>query len=192
MGSKESVFVTTSRSAYGVLSSVFVVGIALAWGSSFDGPAVRISRDYWRWVAPVTIPTTIFVTWRLQRALIGSWYKPRYASEERQFGLTESWITGAIAAIILAAFATGAFANVMNQVIGVSYVATYDVIGKYINRGKHTCYGLTVTKVGDPLDQFQLCVSQSEQEETTIGDRLQVDGRRSRYVNQLLNYTRNR
>jgi hypothetical protein len=189
MESEGSVFVTTGRSAYGVLSLVFLAVIVLAWAADFDGPAVRISRDYWRWVVPVAIPATIFTAWRLQRALIGSWYKPRYASENRQIGLAESWATGAIAAIVLAMFATGAFANVVNQVIGISYVATYKVTEKYIARGKHTCYGLTVTKVADSLDQFQICVAQSEQEKVNLGDTLQVSGRRSRYVNQLLNYT---
>ena len=141
MESKGSVFVTNNRSTYGVFSLVFVAGIVLAWGSSFDGPATQISHDYWRCAVPIAIPVAIFIAWRLQRALVGCWYKPRYASEERQMGFGESWAMGAIAATILTALATGAFANVMNQVIGIPYVAAYDVTGKYISRGKHTCYG---------------------------------------------------
>jgi len=190
MGSNDSLFVGTGRSSYGVFFLVFGAGIVLAWGSSFDGPAVRISREYWRWVAPVAVPVLVLVAWRLQRALIGSSYKPRGASKEHVVGLAESWMTGTIAAAILVALAAGAFANVMNQVIGVAYVATYDVAAKYVQRGKHTCYALTLKKVGEPGDQFQVCVAQTEQDQTAIGDVLEVSGRRSRFVNQLLAYTR--
>lgn len=186
---QESAFSDTGRSAYGVLCMVFVTGIVLAWGSSFDGPAVQIRRDYWRWIAPMATSAAIFLAWRLQKALVGSWYKPRYASQERQMGIGESWAMGSIAAAVLVAFAGGAFANVMNQVIGASYVATYEVVGKYIQRGKRTCYGLTLVKVGDPTDQFQMCVVESEQERTATGELLQVSGRRSKYINQILSYT---
>ena len=103
-------------------------------------------------------------------------------------GIGESWAMGSIAAAVLVAFAGGAFANVMNQVIGASYVATYEVVGKYIQRGKRTCYGLTLVKVGDPTDQFQMCVVESEQERTATGELLQVSGRRSKYINQILSY----
>jgi hypothetical protein len=190
MDANESVFISTGRSAYGVISLVFVAGIALAWASTFDGPAVRIRHDYWRWIAPVAIPAALFIAWLLQKALVGSWYKPRGASQERRMGTGESWVLGAIAAAILVMCATGAFANAMNQVVGVSYIATYEVTGKYIERGKRTCYGLTLAKVDDRADQFQMCVAQSEQEGTTIGEVLQVSGRRSKYVNQILSYTR--
>ncbi len=78
----------------------------------------------------------------------------------------------------------------MNQVIGVSYVATYEVVAKYIGQGRHTCYGLTLAKVGDPFDQFQMCVPESQQEGTAIGEMLQISGRRSKYVNQILRYTK--
>ncbi|MCC8397325.1 hypothetical protein LJ656_32640 [Paraburkholderia sp. MMS20-SJTR3] len=189
---RDYVFGSTGRSAYGVFSLVVAVSILLAWISTFDGPAVRICHDYWRWVAPVGIPAAIVIAWRIRKALVGSWYKPRYASQERQMGVGESWATGAIAAAVLVMFATGAFANVMNQVIGVSYVARYEVAGKYIEKGKHTCYGLTIVNVGDPLDQFQFCVARSEQEATAVGEKLQVSGRRSKFVNQVLAYTRAR
>jgi hypothetical protein len=190
MKSNQSVFVTRSRSAYGPFSLVFLVFLVLLWGSSFDGPAVRISSDYWRWVAPVALPAAIVIAWLLQRAFVGCRYKPRHAGEERQIGLAESWMTGVFAAVFIVLFATDALANVMNQVIGVAYDATYDVAAKSVTHGKHTCYSLTLTRVGDPLDQFQICVPQSEQDATSIGDILQVKGRRSRYVNQMLSYTR--
>jgi len=162
----------------------------LAWGSSFDGSAVRITREYWWWVAPVAVPVLILIAWRLQRALIGSSYKPRGATKERVMGLAESWMTGTVAATILVALATFAFANVMNQMIGVAYVATYDVAAKYVQRGKHTCYALILTKVGDASDEFRVCVSRPEQDQTAIGEVMTVSGRRSRFVNQLLAYTR--
>jgi hypothetical protein len=189
--SSESVFLTSGRSAYGVFVPVFVVGMALAWGSSFDGPAHRISPDYWRLVVPVAIPLAVFVAWRLHKALFGAWYTPRYAKDERQMGLAESWQMGAIAAVILVGLAVAAFSNVMNQVIGIPYVATYDVAAKFVEpgyRNRRTCYGLSIVRVGDSQDQFQLCVSKSEQERTAIGARLQVRGRQSRYVNQILSF----
>jgi hypothetical protein len=180
------------RSAYGVFGLVFVVGIVLAWSSSFDGPAVRISRDYWCWAALVAIPLAIIIAWRLHRALFGAWYKPRYAKEERQIGLSESWVMGAIAAVILVAFAMGAFANVMNQVIGLPYVANYIVAAKYVEHSKRTCYGLTLAKVGDQRDRFQMCVPELQQKGTALGEILHLSGRRSRYVNQVLAYTSDR
>jgi MFS family permease len=180
------------RSAYGVFALVFVAGIVLAWGSSFDGPAVRISRDYWRWAALAAIPLGIIIAWRLHKALFGAWYKPRYAKEERQIGLPESWVMGVIAAVILVGFAMGAFANVMNQVIGLPYVATYIVAAKYVEHGKRTCYGLTLAKVGDWRDRFQMCVPEMQQKGTALGEILHVSGRRSRYVNQVLAYTGDR
>lgn len=105
-------------------------------------------------------------------------------------GLAESWTTGAISAAILTALATVAFANVMNTVVGLPYLASYDVAKKYITYGKHKCYGLAMTKVDDPVDQFEICVSQSKHEEIVVGDKLEIKGWRSRYVNQLLSYTK--
>ncbi|MBN3751671.1 hypothetical protein G3N95_01880 [Paraburkholderia sp. Tr-20389] len=178
------------RSSYGVFSIVFVTALVLAWGSSFNGPAFRIRHEYWSRIVPLAIPVAIFIAWRLQKMLVGSWYTPRYASQERQMGIGESWATAVLAAVILVGFGTEAAANVMNQVVGVSYVATYEVASKFVERGKHTCYGLTLIKVDDPTDQFQICVSNPEQEGTATGERWRVNGRRSRYVNQMLGYTR--
>lgn len=182
---------SNGRSASGVFSLIAAVGLLLAWMSFFDGRAVRIRHDYWLWAAAVAIPVGAAISWRIQKALVGSWYKPRHASQKRQFGAGESWTVGVLTAAVLVMFSIGAFVNVMNQIIGVSYVARYDVAGKYIENGKHTtCYGLTIVNVGDPLDQFQLCVSKSEQEAIAVGEKLQVSGQRSRFVNQVLSYTR--
>ncbi|MEX3953964.1 hypothetical protein AB4Y40_40505 [Paraburkholderia sp. EG287B] len=190
MGPNQSVFIVNGRSSYGVFSFVFVTGVVLAWSASFDGPAVRISSDYWWWVAPAAVLPLVLIVWRLQRALVGTTYKPRGAATEHVMGRGESWATGTIAAAILVFLAMAAFANIMNQVIGVPYVANYDVTAKHVERGKHTCYALTVTKVGDAADQFEMCVAQREHDETALGDLLELHGRRSRFVNQVLGYTR--
>lgn len=186
--SSQSVFITSGRSAYGVFVPVFVVFMVLAWGASFDGPAYRIRPDYWRVVVPVAIPLSAFIAWRLQKALIGTWYTPRYTKEKRQMGRAESWQMGVIVAAVLVGIAAVAFANVMNQVIGVPYTATYAVAEKYIHRGKHTCYGLIIAKVGDSQDRFQTCVPERQQQITAIGEKLEVSGRRSKYVNQVLSF----
>jgi len=187
---RDSVVQRTGRSAYAVVSLVFAAAILLAWIASFDGKPAEISPDYWRCVAPVGLPAAFAIAWRLQKALVGSWYKPPHASQERQMGIGEAWATGAIAASVLVMFGAGAFANLMNQVIGVSYVAQYDVANTYIRKGKRTCYGLAIVNVRDPLDRFEFCVARSEHEATAVGDKLQVSGRRSKYVNEVLGYTR--
>jgi hypothetical protein len=104
----------------------------------------------------------------------------------------ESWVSGITAGAFLVALAAGDFANVMNRIIGVPYTAAYAVAEKYTNNDKRTCYGLALTKVWDPLDQFRMCVSEAEQGATEIGDVIQVTGRRSQYVNQMLSYTKSR
>lgn len=178
------------RDAHGVMLVVVPAAIALAWGASFDGPAVRISHEYWRWMVPVAVAAAILIAWQIEKRLVGSWYTPRYARHQRQMGVSEAWVTGAIAAAVLAGFGTGAVANVMNQVAGVPYVTTYVVAGKFIERRKHTCYGLMLSKVGNPVDQFQMCVSQPEQESTVPGEIVRVSGRRSKYVDQIVSYSR--
>jgi hypothetical protein len=128
--SNDSVFVTRGRSAYVIFVPVVVVCLVLVWGSSFEGLAHRISPDYWRLAAPVAIPLAVFIAWILHKALIGTWYTPRYEKEASQIWLAESWQMGAIAAAVLVGLATVAFANVMNQVNGVPYSASYEVAGK--------------------------------------------------------------
>ncbi|MFM0547026.1 hypothetical protein PQR29_20125 [Paraburkholderia strydomiana] len=189
MNIENSAAAATDRSALSIVLLILAACIVLAWGSSFAGPTVQIQQEYWRWIAPIAIPTGIFIAWRLHKALVGSWYKPRNASEERQMGTAESWTTGMIAAVILVALGGEAFANVMNQVVGVPYAAAYEVAGKFTERGKRTCYGLTTVRIGNPTDRFQMCVSRSEQEATGTRRVLQVRGRRSRFVNQILSYT---
>lgn len=180
--------IAIDRSAYSVFTFVFVVGIALACGSSFEGPAVRISRDYWRWIAPVAIPLAAVVAWGLQGALFGSWCKPRYAKEERQMRRGESLLMGAGAAVVLVTLASVTFANVANQVVGEAFVATFDVVAKHIKRGKHTCYGITIVNVRDSHDQFEMCVPGAEYDRTALGQVLRVNGRRSKYVEQIVSY----
>lgn len=179
-----------NRDTYEVMVPVFAAAIMLAWGASFDGPAQRISHDYWRLAVPVAVPVAMCLAWLIQWRLVGAWYTSRYARRERQMGPGEAWATGLIASAVLVMFGTGAVANVMNQVTGVPYVATYTVAGKFVARRKHTCYGLTLSRVGAPGDQFEMCVPQPEQESTIPGEMLQVSGRRSKYVDQIVSYTR--
>ncbi|MHA6911547.1 hypothetical protein ACQUJO_00135 [Ralstonia pseudosolanacearum] len=164
------------------------MGIGLVWEGLL--PAVQIRYDYWRSVAPVAILGAILIAWRFQTALVGSRYQERFSRREGSIGLADSWVAGILAGVVLTPLAAGVFATMVNQVIGVSYVATYEVVAKYIGRGRHTCYGLALVKVGDPLDRFEMCVPASQQEGTAIGERLQVSGRQSKYVNQMLSYTK--
>lgn len=187
MQSKESVFVSNGRSTYGPICLVIAIGIALACGVP-SGLATRISHDYWRLAAPVAIVAGIFVAWRLQKALVGSWYKSRYARDKRQMEPRESWLTGSICAAILVFLATMDVANAINQMTGAPYVATYRITDKYITRGKHTCYGLTFAKIDDQEDRFSTCVSRAEQDAATTGEIVQVNGRRSKFVDELLTY----
>ncbi|WP_027796222.1 hypothetical protein [Paraburkholderia acidipaludis] len=94
-----------------------------------------------------------------------------------------------IGAALLVFAAIGGSANVMNQMIGIPYAATFTVTDKYIVHGKHDCYGLTLTKTDDPSDLLKICVSHSQQDAIATQDMLQVNGRRSPYVNQVLSYT---
>lgn len=121
--------------------------------------------------------------------MVGRSYKPR-SGPERTFQLSDSWMVGLAGAVPLVFFAVCGFANVMNQVVGVPYITPYTVTAKYVVHGKHRCYGLTLTNTGDLTDQLKICVSASQQEATAIRDVLQVSGRRSRYVNQVLGYVR--
>jgi hypothetical protein len=181
---------TTDRSAAGVFVLIVVAGIALAWGASFDVP-VRISRDYWRWIAPVAIPAAVVAAWAFQRALFGTWCKRRYEREERRLGRGESLMLGGFASCILIGLASMAFANVVNQVVGREYVATFNVAAKRIEHRKHTCYDLMIVNVRDLREQFDVCVSKADYDRTTTGQALRVTGRRSKYVDQLLTYISN-
>jgi hypothetical protein len=100
-------------------------------------------------------------------------------------GIGEARATGAIAAAVLVMFGAGAFANVMNQFIGVSYVAKFNVANTYIRKGKRTCYGLVIFNVRNPPERFEFCVTKLEYEGTAVRDQLQVSGRRSKYVNEV-------
>ncbi len=179
---------TTSRGTDSIILLLLLAVIGLAWGASADGPAFRINEGYWRQAAPIAIPAAILIAWGLQKVLVGTWYKPRYARQEQQMQPGESWATGAIAAAILVGTASMAYANLMNEATGTAYVATYSVVEKYVTSGKRTCYGLRLSEEGNPKDQFQICVSQPDQEKTTLGERFQVNGRRSKYANQMLSY----
>jgi len=189
MDTNTSVCESTGCSAYGVFAVYGVILVVVVWIASPDGLAFRISSGYWHRSLPVAIPVGLFTAWKFQRALVGRSYKPR-SGPERTFGLPDSWMVGLAGAALLVFFAVCGFANVMNQVIGVAYTTPYAVTGKSVVHGKHRCYGLTLTNTDDPTDQLEICVSPSQQDATAIHDVLQVSGRRSRYVNQMLSYVK--
>ena len=85
-------------------------------------------------------------------------------------------------------------AYVINETVGVPYIELYTVTDKYTNYGHQphqgVCHGITVANDTDPSDIFRMCVSQAEQDEINVGEKMKVKGRRSRYVNQMLSYDR--
>ncbi len=85
-------------------------------------------------------------------------------------------------------------AYLINETVGVPYTGLYTVIYKYTSYGNHphhgVCHGIAVANDTDPSDVFRMCVSQAEQDETIVGDKMKVKGRRSRYVDQMLGYER--
>ena len=88
---------------------------------------------------------------------------------------------------MLAATLTLLAPSVISRMAGTPYIAIYDVTGKskYNGRG-NPCYSLRLTQEGDLSDQFEVCVSQAQQSAIDIGGRMLVNGRRTRYTNQML------
>ncbi len=189
MDSNTSVFVSTSRSANGALLLYVVILVALGWTATPDAIAFEISSGYWYRSLPVAIPVGVFTAWKFQSALVGRSYKLR-SGPERTFGLSESWMASLAGATLLVLVAVCGSANAMNQMIGTLYTATFTVTGKYIVQGKHACYGLTLTNTDDPADLLKICMSHSQQDAIAIQDVLQVNGRRSPYVNEVFSYVK--
>jgi len=70
--------------------------------------------------------------------------------------------------------------------VGVPYTAMYSVSGKYIIPVKRgNCYKIILTREDNPSDKFKICVIESEYDVTNIGKRMSVNGRQSRYINEL-------
>ena len=135
------------------------------------------------------IPVGFAMTWYFQRILVGRLYKAK-SGAMLPLGIRASWVIGAIAAGVLAMLLPFAVATTVNRVIGTTYTASYVVTGKSIERGKRTCYALTMAKADNPSDRFDVCVPKAEQDATSIGDKMPVTGRRSHYVNQMIRFRR--
>lgn len=177
------------RTTAPLMALYFAAFCALALTEPFDGPSVQVSKGYrqigwWLW-----LPLSLVIGWGFQRLLVGRVHKSR-GGKTRILGARDSWVIGIFLAAIFAMLMPEAVGNVVNSIVGVPYTATYTVTGKAIERGKHTCYDLVMTKQNDPTDRFDVCASQSQYESTVLGDRMQVDGRRSRCMNKMLSFAK--
>jgi hypothetical protein len=167
----------------------FIVLLVISWLGYAGGPAIQIDSYYKHVGWLLGIPVGLAMAWYFQRILIGRLYKSR-SGAMLPLGLRSSWMIGGIAAGVLVMLLPFAAATVVNRVIGTTYTVSYMVIGKSVEHGKRTCYDLTMAKADNQSDRFDVCVPEVEQEATSIGDKMQVTGRRSRYVNQILRFRR--
>ena len=179
------------RSANGPFVFVGLLFAALMWGTRFDGPTYTLNPEYWRTADPFAAVAALLFAWCLRERLVGRRYKPR-GQAERTVGPRESWGFALVVAALLTPLGMLTVANVANRLIGVPYVERYVVTGKYEFHGKHTCYGLHLSGLENRSDRFDLCVPPAAQDATAVGDELQVTGRRSRFVNQMLSFTNSR
>jgi hypothetical protein len=157
------------------------------------GPAgPHIDSDYWLWSVPCAITGTGLLGWLFQRILLGRKFRLRGLPAELTVDEGWSWFVGILAAGLLMTITPYAAAFVTNRTVGVSYTGIYTVIEKFTSVGRQryasVCYGIVVASDADPSDIFRLCVSPAEQDETVVGDKMKVKGRRTRYVNQMLSY----
>jgi len=162
--------------------------LILAWVWS---GACTLSPEYKHSAYPIAIVAALLVGWGLQVALIGTRYKPRHGPE-RTYGRWDSWSAGLIMSSILALLGFIAVGGVMNRVSGSNYTEPFLVTGKYIRHGKSTCYGLNLVGATRPDSHLEICVTQSFQTGTVLGDVLQIDGRRSWYGNEIVSYRSDR
>jgi len=168
-------------------ATYFVILFVLIWGLSSDGIVSRISDDYWPVAIPSAIVIGILFAWGVQRSLIGRRYKPR-SGPELTFGLSDSWTLALISTAILVMFATLDLAHVMNRIVGIPYASRYGVAGKYVYRGKSTCYGLILVNTDELTDRLKMCISSAQQDAISTQDVLQVSGRRSWFGSNVLSY----
>jgi hypothetical protein len=157
------------------------------------GPAgPHIDSDYWQWSIPCAVAGTGLLGWLFQRILIGRKFWPRGSPTDQTIDDAWSWFVGILAAGLLMTIAPYDAAFVINRAVGAPYTGLYTVIYKFTSfshqRHSSVCHGIVVASDADPSDVFRLCVPQAEQDETVVGDKMKVKGRRSRYVNQMLSY----
>lgn len=176
--------------------------LLLAWCFALLGSGVvpalagptrpQIDSDYWQLSIPCAIAGVGILGWMFERMLFGRNFWLRGSPTDLTIDGFQSWVVGVLAAIPLMMIAPIDAAYVVNDVFGVSYTALYTATDKYMiyGHGPHQgiCYGIAVVNNADPSDEFRMCVSQAERDETVIGDKMKVKGRRSRYINQMLSY----
>ena len=167
----------------------FIVFFVISWLGYAGGPAIQIESHYKHVGWLLGLPVGLVMTWYFQRILVGRLYKSK-PGVMLPLGIRASWVIGGISAGVLVMLLPFAVATVVNRVIGTTYTVSYLVTGKSIQRGKRTCYDLTMIKSDNPSDRFDVCVPKAEHDATSIGDKMQVTGRRSRYVNQMIHFRR--
>jgi hypothetical protein len=164
---------------------VFAAGVGLIL--PFGGHPAQISDYYWDRAVPIAIFLVILVGWWFRKNLIGRTLRGRFGGL-MEIGPIVAWFYGLFGATILAVMLLHFVAYALNRVEGLSYTAIYRVTGKYEYRGKSNCNGLILTKEDAPSDQFKVCVSAPQHAATNIGDKMLINGLRSRYVNQMLSF----
>ena len=170
---------------------VVVVGMGVVPGLvSPAGP--QIDSDYWQWSVPCAVAGAGLLGRMFQGMLVGRNFWLRGSPTDLTIDDFQSWVIGVLAAGLLMTIAPIDAVYVLNEVFGDSYTALYTATDKYMvyGHGPHqsVCYGVVVVNNADMSDVFRMCVSQAEHNETVIGDKMKVKGRRSRYVNQMLSY----
>jgi hypothetical protein len=143
-------------------------------------PWFQTSEEYWNIALPVYVLIGAAVAWISKCALLGRSFKTK-RGEYGIYNTTSSWVAGATNAVIFLIFGHLWMAQTLIKVTSQSYSSPYEVIYKHISYGKHTCSGLTMNSVAQPIDQKKICVSPAMYNDTSIGDVLTLTGIRSRF-----------
>jgi len=165
-------------------------GLALIALREVNGTA-QISRDYWWWSVPCAIAGAGLLARLFYRQLVGKICRLGYSSTDIVMTVGGAWRAGITLSILVTAPSPLAFAHALNMMAGVPYTAMYSVSGKYIIPVKRgNCCKMILTREDNPSDKFKICVIESEYNVTTIGEKMSVNGRQSRYVNELFSHSK--
>ena len=169
------------RSALGVQLIFFALCALLPFLTYSDHELwFKTSDDYWGIAFPAYVLIGAVIAWVSKCALLGREFKTK-RGEYRTYNVKTSWVSGAMNALILLMFGHLWMAHTLIKVTGESYSGPYEVISKHISYGKHTCSGLTMNSVAQPIDQKKICVNSAMYNDTSIGDVLTLTGIRSRF-----------
>jgi hypothetical protein len=168
-----------------------LAGLAIAL--FLRGPAApHIDDDLWRWTAPCAVVGTALLGWLFKRKLTGRTFQLRGSQTAQIIDDGWSWLVGILAAGTLMMIVPYDAAYGINRVIGLPYTDVYTVAETYttLTHGVHSsaCYGILIERESDPDDAFRLCVSEAEQDKATVGRKMEVRERRSRYIDQMIGY----